>query len=52
MKKFHLTTDKSFSEALILASSKPQYDKRLIIELQVQYMKIVSSDHAHNMLCT
>ena len=28
---------KSFSEALILASTNPQYDKRLFIELQVQY---------------
>ena len=36
---------KSFSEALILASTKPQYDKILFIELQVQYMKIASSVH-------
>ena len=28
------------SEALIFASSDPQYDDRLFIELQVQYMKI------------
>ena len=27
-------TGKSFSEALILASTNPQYDKRLFIELQ------------------
>ena len=26
-------TGKSFSEALILASTKPQYDKRLFMEL-------------------
>ena len=32
-------TGKSFSEALILASTNPQYDKRLFIELRVQYMK-------------
>ena len=38
-------TGKSFSEALILASTKPQYDKILFIELQVQYMKIASSVH-------
>ena len=38
-------TGKSFSEALILASINPQYDKRLFIELQVQYMKITSSEH-------
>ena len=37
-------TGKSFSEALILASTKPQYDKILFIELQVQYMKIPSSN--------
>jgi hypothetical protein len=33
------------SEALIFASTKPQYDKRLFIELQVQYMKIESSEN-------
>ena len=32
-------TGKSFSEALILASTNPQYDKRLFIELRVQYIK-------------
>ena len=35
-----LSTGKSFSEALILASTNPQYDKRL----PVQYMKIASSE--------
>ena len=45
-------TGKSFTEALILASTNPQYDKRLFIELQVQYMKIASSEHAHKILCT
>ena len=43
-------TGKSFSEALILASTNPQYDKRLFIDLQVQYMKIPSSEHRENML--
>ena len=38
-------TGKSFSEALILASTIPQYDKRLFIELQVRYMNIASSEH-------
>ena len=38
-------TGKSFSEALILASTNPQSDKRLYIELQVQDMKIASSEH-------
>ena len=39
-------TGKTFSEALILPSTNPQYDDRLFIELRVQYMKIPSSEHA------
>jgi hypothetical protein len=35
-------TGKSLSEGLIFASTNPQYDDRLFIELQVQYMKIPS----------
>ena len=35
-------TGKSFSEALILTLTNPKYDKRLFIELRVQYMKIAS----------
>ena len=35
---------KSLSEALIFASTNPQYDDRFFIELQVQYMKIPSSN--------
>ena len=31
-------TCKSLSEALILASTNPQYDNRLFIELQIQYL--------------
>ena len=45
-------TGKSLSEALFFASTNPQYDDRLFIELQVQYMKITSSEHGENMLCT
>ena len=45
-------TGKSFSEALILTSTNPQYEDRLFIELRVQYMKIPSSEHVENMLCT
>ena len=45
-------TGKSLSEALFFASTNPQYDDRLFIELQVQYMKIAISKHAQNMLCT
>ena len=44
-------TGKSLSEALIFASTNPQYDDRLFKELQVQYMKIPSSKHGENMLC-
>ena len=42
-------TGKYFSKALILASNNPQYDKRLISELPVQYMKIPRSEHGENM---
>jgi hypothetical protein len=41
--KIAIITGKSLSEALVFASTNPQYDDRLIIELQVQYMKITSS---------
>ena len=40
----HILTGKSFSVALILASTNLQYDKRFFIELQVQYIKITSSE--------
>ena len=45
-------TGKPLSEALIFAPINLQYDDRLFIELRVQYMKIASSEHAQNMLCT
>ena len=45
-------TGQSFSEALILASTNPQYDKRLFIALQVQYMKIPCSEHVVYMNCS
>ena len=45
-------TGKYFSEALILASTNPQYDKRLFIELRVQYMKITSSEHVVYINCS
>ena len=41
-------TGKSLSEALIFASTNPQYDDRLFIELRVQYLKIASSEHTQN----
>ena len=49
---YYVCTGKSLSEALIFASTNPQYDDRLFIGLRVQYMKIASSEHAQNMLCT
>ena len=42
---------KSLSEALIFVSTNPQYDDRLFIESQVQYIKIPSSEHGENMMC-
>ena len=48
----NMATGKSLSEALIFASTNPQYDDRLFIELRLQYMKIPSSEHVRNMLCT
>ena len=50
-KTFLRITGKSLSEALILALSKPKYDKRLFIELPVQYMKSTSSEHVENINC-
>ena len=49
--KYAEDTGKSLSEALILGSTNPQYDKRLFIDLPVQYMKTTSSEHRENMLC-
>ena len=40
-----LVKGKFLSEALILASTNPQYDKRLFMDLPVQYMKTTSSEH-------
>ena len=46
------STGKYLSKALILASTNPQYDKRLFIELQIQYMKIASSEHVVYINCS
>ena len=45
-------TGKFLSEALILASTNPQYGNRLFIELRVQYMKITSSEHVVYINCS
>ena len=54
--KFSVTLDKvtgkSFSEALILASTNQQYDERLFIELPVQHMKTTRAEHGQNMTRT
>ena len=52
LKYLQLNTGKSMSEALILASTNPQYENRLFIELPLQYMKIPSSEHGENMRTT
>ena len=46
-----LITGKSLSEALIFASTNPQYDKRLFIDLPVQYMKAISAEHVVYINC-
>ena len=47
-----LCTGKSLSEAFILISSNPEYDKRLFIDLPVQYMKTTSSEHVVYINCS
>ena len=46
-KKVLTSTGKSLSEALILASTNPQYDKGLFMELLT--MKTTSAEHEQNM---
>ena len=46
-----ICTGKSFSEALIFASTNPQYNKRLFIESPAQYAKIPSSGHVVYIKC-
>ena len=45
-------TGKSLSEAFILTSTNPQYDKRLFIDLPVQYVKTTSSEHVVYINCS
>ena len=47
-----LSTGKSLSEAYIFVSTNPQYEDRLFIELQVQCMKIPSSEHVVYINCS
>ena len=46
------STGKSLSEAFILTSTNPHFDRTLFVDLPVQYMKTTSSEHKENMLCT
>ena len=52
---FDFCSGKFFSEALILASINPQYDKRLFMELplklQAQNMDRTLAEHGQNMFC-
>ena len=40
------------SGAFILTATNPQYDKRLFIDLRVQYMKTTSLEHAVFINCS
>ena len=44
-------TGKSLLDALILASTNPKHDKRLFIDLSLQYMKTTSSEHVEYKNC-
>ena len=44
-------TGESLLEAPILASTNPQYDKRLFVGLPVQYIKTTSSEHVVHINC-
>ena len=45
-------TGKSLSEAFTLTSTNPQYNKRLFIDLPVQYMKTTSLEHVVYINCS
>ena len=45
-------TGKSLAEALILGPTNSQYDKRLFIDLPVQYIKTISSEHVVYINCS
>ena len=47
----YFITGKCFSEALILASTNPQYDKSLFIDLLFSYMKTTSSEQVVYITC-
>ena len=47
----NLCTGRFLTETFIFASTNPQGDERLFIELRVQYMKITRSEHVVNRNC-
>ena len=47
----YIGTGKSLPEAFILTSTNPQNDKRLFMDLPVQYMKTTSSEHVVYINC-
>ena len=49
---FDASIGTSLSKAFILTSTNPQYDKRLLIDLPVQYMKTTSSEHVVYINCS
>ena len=49
---FFFVTGKSLSEAFILTSTNPHYDKRLFIDLPVQYIKTTGSEHVVCINCS
>ena len=46
------TPCKSLSEAFILTSTNPQYDKKRVLDLPAQYMKTTSSEHVVYINCS
>ena len=51
MEELQEDTGKSLLKALILASTNPKYDKRLFIDLPIQYMKTTSLVHVVYINC-
>ena len=52
MSKFITSKKKNLLEAPILASTNQQHDKRLFIDLPVQYMKTISAEHVVYIKCS
>ena len=48
----HLSSSQRYKQVNLFQKHSCTHDDRLFIELEVQYMKIASSEHVNNMLCT